>query len=106
MSIPTLNRLRELKLGGMAQALQQQQEQPGPYAELSFTERLAMLNNCSEMLITGGSNSVLVMRSYRRQTKQPPKTELPLCYQFYLVPNADASKKSVIKPTIKNMHGV
>ncbi len=43
MSIPTLNRLRELKLGGMAHALQQQQEQPGPYAELSFTERLAML---------------------------------------------------------------
>lgn len=43
MTIPTLNRLRELKLGGMAHALQQQQEQPGPYAELSFTERLAML---------------------------------------------------------------
>ena len=43
MTISTLSRLRELKLGGMAHALQKQQEQPGPYETLSFTERLSLL---------------------------------------------------------------
>ena len=40
---PTLIRLRELKLGGMAAALEQQQDQPGTYEDLPFTERLALL---------------------------------------------------------------
>lgn len=44
MSTPqTLNRLRELKLSGMATALEQQQSQPGTYEDLPFTERLELL---------------------------------------------------------------
>ena len=35
--------LRQLNLSGMAGALLRQQEQPGPYAELGFTDRLALL---------------------------------------------------------------
>lgn len=38
-----LNQLRQLKLGGMAGALQSQLEQPGTYESLSFTERLNLL---------------------------------------------------------------
>ena len=36
----TLARLRDLRLGGMAQALERQQEQVGTYDGLAFTERL------------------------------------------------------------------
>jgi len=44
MSTPqTLNRLRELKLSGMAAALEQQQNQPGTFDDLPFTERLELL---------------------------------------------------------------
>ena len=43
MSQQTLARLRELKLGGMASALVQQQEQVGTYVGLSFIERLGLL---------------------------------------------------------------
>ncbi len=39
----TLIRLRDLKLSGMAGALEQQQSQPGTYEELAFTERLELL---------------------------------------------------------------
>jgi DNA replication protein DnaC len=39
----TLIRLRDLKLGGMAAALEQQQGQPATYDELPFTERLELL---------------------------------------------------------------
>lgn len=39
----TLLQLRQLKLGGMAQALQTQQEHPGTYEGLSFAERLLLL---------------------------------------------------------------
>lgn len=39
----TLAQLRDLKLGGMAKALEQQQEQPNTYDELPFVERLALL---------------------------------------------------------------
>ncbi|HBX37487.1 MAG TPA: ATP-binding protein [Pseudohongiella sp.] len=35
--------LRQLNLSGMAAALHSQQEQPGPYTELGFTDRLALL---------------------------------------------------------------
>lgn len=35
--------LRQLNLSGMATALSSQQEQPGTYAELGFTDRLALL---------------------------------------------------------------
>jgi len=39
----TLARLRDLRLGGMAQALERQQEQVGTYDDLAFTERLGLL---------------------------------------------------------------
>jgi DNA replication protein DnaC len=38
-----LNQLRQLKLSGMASALQTQREQPGTYEGLAFTERLQLL---------------------------------------------------------------
>lgn len=43
MTTHTLTALRQLKLGGMAQALQSQLEQVGTYEGLAFTERLALL---------------------------------------------------------------
>ena len=42
-TMQTTTRLRDLKLGGMAAALEQQQSQPGTYQDLPFLERLAML---------------------------------------------------------------
>ena len=42
-AIKTLTQLRDLKLGGMAAALEHQQNQPNTYDELSFTERLELL---------------------------------------------------------------
>ncbi|MES9986175.1 MAG: hypothetical protein ABW115_22510 [Candidatus Thiodiazotropha sp. 6PLUC6] len=39
----TLTRLRSLRLTGMADALNQQLEQPGTYDSLSFDEQLALL---------------------------------------------------------------
>ena len=38
-----MSRLRELRLGAMAQALERQLEQPTTYDDLSFTERLGLL---------------------------------------------------------------
>lgn len=43
MTDQTLSQLRQLKLGGMASALQTQHEQPGTYEGLSFAERLLLL---------------------------------------------------------------
>lgn len=43
MSTHTLSALRQLKLGGMAHALQSQLEQVGTYEGLAFTERLSLL---------------------------------------------------------------
>ena len=43
MTTQTLAALRQLKLGGMAHALQQQLEQVGTYEGLSFIERLTLL---------------------------------------------------------------
>ncbi len=43
MNTPLPAQLRDLKLGGMAAALESQQEQIGTYEDLSFTERLALL---------------------------------------------------------------
>lgn len=39
----TITRLRDLRLGGMAEALLRQQEQVGAYEGLPFTERLGLL---------------------------------------------------------------
>lgn len=43
MTAETITALRQLKLGGMANALQGQLEQVGTYEGLAFTERLALL---------------------------------------------------------------
>lgn len=43
MSTQTLNHLRALKLSGMAHHLEQQLQQPGPYDDLSFTDRLDLM---------------------------------------------------------------
>lgn len=43
MSTQTLTRLRELKLGGMAAALEQQQQQVATFEALPFIERLGLL---------------------------------------------------------------
>lgn len=43
MSNQTLTQLRELKLGGMASALQTQLEQVGTYEDLSFVDRIRLL---------------------------------------------------------------
>ena len=43
MSNQTLTQLRELKLSGMAKALQTQLEQAGAYQELAFVDRLHLL---------------------------------------------------------------
>jgi len=43
MTTHTLSALRQLKLPGMAAALQTQLERLGAYEELAFTERLALL---------------------------------------------------------------
>ncbi|MBO9484654.1 IstB-like ATP-binding domain-containing protein [Salinisphaera sp. G21_0] len=44
----TLARLRSLRLTGMADALNQQLDQPGTYSSLSFEERLALLTEQEE----------------------------------------------------------
>lgn len=41
----TLSQLHQLKLSGMAKALQRQLEQPGQYEDLSFNERLQLLTD-------------------------------------------------------------
>lgn len=43
MSTQTLNHLRELKLSGMARNLEQQLQQPAPYDDLGFTDRLNLM---------------------------------------------------------------
>ena len=43
MTTPLSQQLKQLNLSGVEQALQRQLEQPGHYAELSFTERLSLL---------------------------------------------------------------
>ena len=45
----TLNQLRQLKLNGMASALQLQSEQPGNYDNLSFEERIAMMADSEQL---------------------------------------------------------
>lgn len=43
MTIKTLSRLRDLRLSGMAQHLEQQLTQPGTYSDLTFTDRLDLM---------------------------------------------------------------
>lgn len=47
MNTQTLAQLRQLKLSGMAQALQTQLEQVGTYEELPFIDRLSLLTEVS-----------------------------------------------------------
>ena len=50
MSAQTLNRLRELKLAGMANALEHQQQQVSTFEGLAFTARLDLLLEREQML--------------------------------------------------------
>lgn len=50
MTVQTQARLRQLKLGGMAAALQQQQEQIGTYEGLAFIERLGLLLDQEQLM--------------------------------------------------------
>lgn len=43
LSVPTQDKLRTLKLGGMFKALEEQIKEPGAYEALSFEERLGLL---------------------------------------------------------------
>ncbi len=58
MSTQTLTRLRELKLSGMAAALEQQQEQVSTFEALPFIERLGLLLDQESL-----------MRENRKQTR-------------------------------------
>lgn len=58
MSTQILNRLRELKLSGMAAALEQQQEQLSTFEALPFIERLGLL-----------LDQEYLMRENRKQTR-------------------------------------
>ncbi|MFW6087711.1 MAG: IS21-like element helper ATPase IstB [Myxococcota bacterium] len=49
LSHPTLDKLHELKLTGMARALEEQLQTRGPYAEMSFEERLGLLVDREEL---------------------------------------------------------
>ena len=44
----TLQTLRQLRLTGLAEALEQQLTQPGTYEELAFEERIALLIDCEK----------------------------------------------------------
>ena len=59
--------LRQLNLSGMAGALLRQQEQPGPYAELGFTDRLALL-----------IDQALLQRDQRRHQRLISQAQLKL----------------------------
>ena len=50
MNTPVLAQLRDLKLGGMAAALESQHEQISTYEGLSFTERLTLLVDQERLL--------------------------------------------------------
>jgi DNA replication protein DnaC len=71
MMASILNQLRQLKLSGMAAALQTQLEQPGAYEGLAFAERLQFLIDQEEL--------------YRHQRKQDRLTRVA---QFKLKANA------------------
>ncbi|MCG7952827.1 MAG: ATP-binding protein, partial [Candidatus Thiodiazotropha endolucinida] len=60
----TLTRLRSLRLTGMANALNQQLEQPGTYDGLSFEERLALLAE-QEETERGNKRLARLLRSAR-----------------------------------------
>lgn len=63
----TLSQLHQLKLSGMAKALQQQLEQPGQYEELSFSERLQLL-----------ADQEVYERDYRKQQRLLKQAQLKL----------------------------
>ena len=53
----TLSQLRQLKLTGMAGALQTQQEQPGTYQGLAFAERLQLRSTRKPKSSNSGNRS-------------------------------------------------
>lgn len=63
----TISQLNQLKLTGMAKALQQQLEQPGQYEALSFSERLQLL-----------TDNEVYERDYRKQQRLLKQAQLKL----------------------------
>lgn len=70
MTQTAINQLRQLRLSHAAQALEQQQEQPGTYQDLSFTERLELL--LSHELTHRDINKVNRLRRQARLRLQAP----------------------------------
>lgn len=68
MTAQTLNRLRELKLTGMAQALEHQQRQIGPFEGLSFTDRLELLLDQEHTLRDNRKHDRLIKQAQFRIT--------------------------------------
>jgi DNA replication protein DnaC len=66
LTIPTLEKLRELKFHGMARAFEQQQ-QTSQYAELSFEERLGLIVDCERMDRENRRLKARLMRAKIRQ---------------------------------------
>ena len=67
----TLQQLRALKLTGMADALNQQLEQPNTYEELSFLERLALLVDAEETCRDNRRIARLLKQAKLRLNAQP-----------------------------------
>jgi len=65
---PTLSKLDELKLTGMARALAEQLEVSAPYADMSFEERLGLLVDREELERTNRRLDYRLRRAKLRQT--------------------------------------
>lgn len=87
MSSQTLNRLRELKLTGMAHALEHQQQQVSTYEGLSFTDRLDLLLEREQLL-----------RENRKQDRliQQAQFKLQACIQQIEYGHGRSIKKDVV----------
>ena len=63
MSAQTLNRLREMKLSGMAHALEHQQQQVSTFEGLSFTDRLDLLLEREQLLRENRKQNRLIQQA-------------------------------------------
>lgn len=75
MKSQTMTQLRQLKLGGMANALQTQLEQVGTYEGLAFIERLSLLLEQENLPVSNANKNALSdrptsnsSRAYRKST--------------------------------------
>lgn len=90
MSAITLNRLRELKLSGMASALEHQQQQVSAFEGLAFTDRLDMLLETEQQL-----------RENRKQDRLIQQAQFKLCAN---VENIDyGHKRNIRRDTVARL---